>query len=105
MRQVVSDKGQACLVTVFHRPETPPRDLPAQVLAGRGRAGDCRLCCEGRSRDEREVKPAWPLRVNFFLFYIEFIHTVMSWTKHILSFLSIWNHFFQFVSRVFFLEP
>lgn len=66
---------------------------PSQGLAGRGRAWDRRHCCERRSWDRQEVKSVWPLRTNLFFFYMTFVHTVTSWTKPIVCFLSIWNHF------------
>lgn len=105
-RRVVSDKGQACLVTVFHHPETlacAPLS-PTQWLAGRGKAWGCRHCCEGWSRDRKGVNSAWPLTINFFLFHIKFVHTVMSWTKHFLYFLSIWNYFSVCLRMLFFLN-
>lgn len=46
-----------------HWPARPSH--PAGGLAGRGRAWDCRYCCEGQSGGREEVRPAFPLRMNF----------------------------------------
>lgn len=102
MRKVVSDKGQPCLVAVFHH----QRHWPAHPLTQPG------ACWEGQSlrsqtglwrtsRERQEVKSAWPLRTHFLLSCIKFIHTVMSWTQHTVFFFHLESFFIVCLQMTF----